>query len=288
MLCRLFGKSRTAWYKQQKSIYRKVIKQSEVLSIVSQLRKKMPRIGTRKLHYILQNQGFDIGRDALFKLLRNHNMLVRRRRTRIFTTQSSHWLRKYPNIINDLIIYRPNQLWVSDITYVKSKEGHRYLFLLTDAYSRKILGYKLCEDMQADNAVSVLKMALAKLKKSENGLIHHSDRGIQYCSTKYVNLLKANTIRISMTENGDPLENAIAERVNGILKDEWLYNIETMKTKLLKSFIGRIIEIYNSDRPHLSIDMLTPNEAHKVQGKLKRKWKNYYNCKVKEKTLINQ
>lgn len=275
-LCGLFDKSRQAFYQRQQVIYKKAIEEHLIVSQVQRIRQRQPRIGVRKLLVLLDRKGIQIGRDALFDLLRSHGLLVKRRRNGSRTTHSNHWLRKYPNLIRHFEPFGPNQLWVSDITYLVTTEGFMYLFLITDAYSKKILGYSLADNLEADNAVEALKVALKTMKADCTGLIHHSDRGVQYCSDKYVKALNKRKISISMTENGDPLENAIAERVNGILKDEWLYEMGIMDRCAMRKTIDRIIPVYNSERPHLSISMLTPNEAHQSHKKLKRLWKNYY------------
>lgn len=275
-LCGLFDKSRQAFYQRQQVIYERSLEEHFVLSQVQKIRQRQPRIGGRKLLVKLEEIGIQIGRDALFDMLRDNGLLVRRRRNGIRTTNSSHWLRKYPNLIRHFEPVRPNQLWVSDITYLETVEGFLYLFLITDAYSKKILGWTLADNLDADNAVEALQMALRSMKKDCSGLIHHSDRGVQYCSDKYVKLLNKHNILISMTENGDPLENAIAERVNGILKDEWLYDMGKLNKAGMHKIIPQIILIYNDERPHLSLDMLTPNVAHQMSEKLKRRWKNYY------------
>lgn len=275
----MFGNSRQAWYKRQKAIYKQAVEEHIILEMVRDIRKDMPRLGGRKLVKKLQDDQVLIGRDALFDLLRREGLLVRRRRTKIKTTQSYHWFRKYRNLIKGMSLTSPNQLWVSDITYVKTVEGHLYLFLITDAYSKMIIGYCLADNLKAEHAIRALKMAMKSLDGRSIDLVHHSDRGVQYCCDDYVTLLNENGIRISMTENGDPLENAIAERVNGILKDEWLYEIDAIDMQTAKSYVPKIINIYNTKRPHLSIDMLTPAQAHQKQGKLERKWKNYYKKK---------
>ncbi|MCW5921675.1 MAG: IS3 family transposase [Saprospiraceae bacterium] len=275
-LCGLFDKSRQAFYQRQQVIYERALEEHLVLSQVRSIRKRQPRIGCRKLLVKLEERGIEIGRDALFDMLRDNGLLVRRRRNGTRTTNSSHWLRKYPNLIRHFEAMRPNRLWVSDITYLETEEGYLYLFLITDACSKKILGFALADNLDADNAVEALKMALKTMKEDCSGLIHHSDRGVQYCSDKYVKLLNKHNILISMTENGDPLENAIAERVNGILKDEWLYDMGKMDKSTMRKIIPQIIHIYNDERPHLSIDMLTPNVAHSMSEKLKKRWKNYY------------
>jgi transposase InsO family protein len=275
-LCGLFDKSRQAFYQRQQVIYEQALEEHCILSQVQKIRQRQPRIGGRKLLVKLEEIGIQVGRDALFNMLRDNGLLVRRRRNGIRTTNSSHWLRKYPNLIRHFEPIRPNQLWVSDITYLETVEGFLYLFLITDAYSKKILGWAITDNLDADNAVEALQMALRSMKVDCSGLIHHSDRGVQYCSDKYVKLLNKHNILISMTENGDPLENAIAERVNGILKDEWLYDLGKIDKSGMRKIVPQIIPIYNDERPHLSLDMITPNKAHQMEGKLKKRWKNYY------------
>lgn len=256
-----------------------------VITLVKKIREKQKRIGGRKLLGMISPQipnGEQIGRDAFFDLLRRNSMLVRKRRTRAFTTNSYHWLHKYPNLIKELIPQRANQLWVSDITYIKTAAGFVYLYLITDAYSRKIVGWRLSETMEAQNAVEALYIAISQLPANTQELIHHSDRGIQYCSSKYVKCLQKHKISISMTENGDPYENAIAERVNGILKTEWLYDMTLKNYAEAKHATKGIINIYNTERPHSSVEMLTPDQAHQMTGVLKRLWKNYQRKKQDE------
>lgn len=276
-LCGLFGKSRQAYYQQKNRTYNEVIKEEVILDFVKKQRKIMPRLGGRKLHHnLLTNlpDNFHLGRDAFFDLLRESQLLIRRRRYKIKTTDSNHWLHKYPNLIREFTPEKPNQLWVSDITYVETEDGFKYLFLITDAYSRKIIGWCLADTLEAKHAIKALYMALWQLPGDVKEIIHHSDRGVQYCSEAYVKILQKRGLKISMTEKGDPLENAIAERINGILKTEWIYDMDPGEVS--NSKIKRIIGTYNTHRPHQSIDMLTPNEAHKVHGVLKRHWKNYY------------
>jgi transposase InsO family protein len=182
----------------------------------------MPRLGTRKLHYMLQEYDIRVSRDRLFDILRENRMLVKRRKRYNVTTNSKHWMKKYPNLIRGFNFQNPNQLWVSDITYITIEGSFAYLSIITDAYSRKIMGHCLSQNLASEGSITALKIALSENQTNRYDLIHHSDRGIQYCCKEYVKLLKENNIRISMTENGDPYENALAERVNGILKDEWL------------------------------------------------------------------
>jgi putative transposase len=237
----------------------------------------MPRIGGRKLLYLLEKDGINVGRDKLFDILRHENLLVKKRKRKVFTTQSKHWLKKYSNLIEGLEITRANKLWVADITYIVAGKGFAYLFLITDAYSRKIVGYHLSQTLEADGGIDALKMALSEVNWQQRaGMIHHSDRGVQYCSHNYVNLLQACKMQISMTQNGDPYENALAERVNGILKMEWIHSESYQDFQQASDRIAEIIRIYNSSRPHLSCDMLTPDEAHLSQGPLKKRWKNHH------------
>lgn len=216
-----------------------------------------------------------MGRDEFFNLLRRHGLLVRKRKFRAVTTDSFHWLHKYPNLIKGLSPERPNHLWVSDITYINTDTGFLYLYLISDAYSRKIIGWQLSDNLGSDNAILALYMAISQLPAMCGEIIHHSDRGIQYCSLKYVKVLEAHRIKISMTENGDPYENAIAERINGILKTEWLYDMRLKNYKEAREAVEQIIRIYNTQRPHSSIEMLTPDQAHKLNGKLQKLWRSY-------------
>lgn len=225
---------------------------------------QMPRIGTRKLYYLLKeefnHQGIKIGRDALFDYLRSESMLIKPKKNYTKTTNSKHWLRKYPNLIKDKKAVKPEQYFVSDITYIKSRERTHYLSLVTDAFSRKIMGYHLSDDMSAENVVKALNMAIKNRIRS-GPMIHHSDRGLQYCSTIYQNKLVEQNIKSSMTDGYDCYQNALAERINGILKHEFLiYKCNTGKK--LKKLIEQSINVYNNLRPHLSLNMKTPNFIH--------------------------
>ena len=231
--------------------------------------------------FLLQHD-FHIGRDAMFELLSERCLLVRkRRRSGCVTTFSKHRFKKYPNIIRDFIPIAPNQLWVSDITYIHLKQGFAYLSLITDAYSRKIVGFYLSKDLSARGPLNALKMAL-KANQLITGLIHHSDRGVQYCCDAYVKLLSDEKIKISMTENGDPLENAIAERVNGILKQELLEEVFP-DFITASNHVAIACSTYNHIRPHGSIDDLKPAEAHQMTGTINKRWKNYYQINKKRK-----
>jgi len=278
MLCGLFGKTRQAYYKRKKESYKESLNEDLVLTVVRKIRETQKRTGGRKLIGMVRERVPAeqlMGRDEFFNLLRRYGLLVRKRKFRAVTTNSFHWLHKYPNIIKGLSPERPNHIWVSDITYIKTEEGFLYLYLITDAYSRKIIGWQLSDNLGSDNAILALYMAISQLPAKCDEIIHHSDRGIQYCSLKYVKLLEVHGIKISMTENGDPYENAIAERVNGILKTEWLYDMNLNNYSEAKAAVDEVIRIYNSERPHSSIEMLTPDQAHELTGKLNRLWKSY-------------
>jgi len=264
-----------------------------VIQQVKNIRKNHRKIGTRKLYemiqpYLLEHQ-IKMGRDALFNTLSANHLLIRKRKRRIQTTNSHHWLRRYPNLIRAVVPTAPNQLWVSDITYWKiNKEKHVYISFITDAYSHKIVGYQVAETLDAIESIKALQMALSALgAESHLNLIHHSDRGIQYCSHAYVKLLQDYGIKISMTENGDPLENAIAERVNGIIKGEYLENYEVDNIKQAKKLLKVVVDLYNNERPHMSIGNLTPNKIHQStnQIKIEKLWKNYYQ---KKPILVNE
>lgn len=287
-ICWLFGVTRQAYYQ---SFYREEfigIEQELVLKEVIAIRKSHPRIGTRKLYVMLEQfmleHHIKMGRDALFDLLSLHGLLIRKRRRRITTTQSNHWMKKYPNLIKDFVSTSPNQLWVSDITYWKTEYGLLYISLITDVYSHKIVGYNLAQTMEAIESLRALEMAISENENVVN-LIHHSDRGSQYCSFKYVNLLQDVKVRISMTEDGDPLDNAVAERVNGILKEEYLdcYTVRTFEQA--KELLDAVIPLYNQERPHMSIGNLVPHKVHNGEVKPgERLWKNYY----QKKEPVNQ
>lgn len=284
-LCSLLGYSRQAFYQQVEAMEKKVLGEELIVQQVLGIRERQKRVGARKLLLMLEpfllEHKLQIGRDVFFALLSKHNLLVRMRKSRIpRTTCSNHWMKKYPNLIVGMSIRAPNTLWVSDITYITLKDDFAYLSLITDAYSRMIVGYHLSRNLQTEGCVKALKMAI-KQRPSGSMLIHHSDRGSQYCSFEYVEQLLSGQISISMTQDGDPRENAIAERVNGIMKQEFLLIIYDCFEDAGIA-IKEAIHIYNHERRHSSVDMLTPFEAHNMAGELKRHWKNYYTNKPKE------
>ncbi len=250
-----------------------------VLRLVQDLRDAMPMLGTRKTFFkiepMLKDHGIKMGRDQLFDLLRFHGMLIRRRKRSIVTTDSFHWLKKYPNLVEDVSVYASEQVWVSDITYIKTIEGYSYLSLITDAYSRKIVGHCLYPSLGSAGCIEALNMALSNRLFLERTLVHHSDRGVQYCSGNYVDILMQNNVAISMTQNGSPYENALAERMNGIIKSEFIPRRCYQNHNEAKIAIDRIIGIYNQQRPHSSLNYLTPDAAYENTGQIQKRWKNY-------------
>jgi len=285
-LCTLLGYTRQAYYSHQYSYLQESLESELILAEVLQHRKHQLRLGTRKLMLLLEDfmkqHKIKMGRDALFDLLRAHNLLVRKRKRTVQTTFSRHGYKKYSNLIKQYEPLAANLLWVSDITYICLEEGFAYLSLITDAYSRKIVGFYLSETLENIGCIHALKMAIDGCPDCSS-LIHHSDRGVQYCSLAYIDLLTDNQIKISMTEQGDPLENAIAERLNGILKEELLQQ-KYPDFKTAKTNVAKAVVVYNTLRPHSSCNMLTPHEAHIETGTLKKHWKNYY--KKKEVAMV--
>jgi putative transposase len=255
-----------------------------VLSYVREIRDKQPRIGTRKIYAmlkeLLKTNDIKIGRDKLFKLLADHGLLVAKRKKYTKTTDSGHIFKKYPNLINEYVPSGPEQIWVSDITYLSTDSGFVYLSLVTDQYSKQIMGYHVHESLETNGPLKALRMALKNRIYPESKLIHHSDRGIQYCCYEYTEMLRSNNIQISMSSKGNPYENAVAERVNGILKSEYYLDRTFTDIIQVKKIASETIAIYNTLRPHSSCDYLTPVEAHQQNGILKKRWKDY---KSKEK-----
>lgn len=289
-LCGWFGITRQAYYQEDWKVIELSNETEVLLKEVLNIRKDHKRIGTRKLYKmlapILMEHQIKIGRDKLFDLLEAHHLLIRRRRRNIRTTFSNHWLRKYPNLIRGFTPTAPNQLWVSDITYWKVGRHKVYITFITDAFSHKIVGYNLAETLEALESLKALKMALQPFDGAVSHLIHHSDRGLQYCSHEYVKMLNKYNIRISMTESGDPLENPVAERVNGIIKEEYLEPQGLKSIKGAITYLHKAIALYNTERPHMSISNFTPDMIHHSAKSIqvKRIWKNYY---PKKSTPVN-
>lgn len=288
-LCKWFGITRQAYYKFNKQIVKESVEEELILKEVANIRKLHPRMGTRKLYLKLQDfmneHQIKKGRDALFNLLANNKMLIKKRKRKVYTTNSFHWLKKYPNLIKNFTPTKPNQVWVSDITYWKiNNEKFVYISFITDAFSHKIVGFHVADNLAAIETIMALDMAINELNNKPNELTHHSDRGVQYCSGNYVKKLENNSIKISMTENSDPYENAIAERINGILKDEYLYNYQVDNLFEATNKLKEAVDLYNNDRPHNSVGNYTPNQVHNGDVEPKQLWKNYYKAKIEEQS----
>ena len=265
LICDVHGISRQAYYKYSRRVILSKLEESLVLKLVREIRREQPRLGGRKLYNLLKEDlrkiGRGIGRDKLFDILRSNGLLVKPIRKYVKTTNSHHRFRVYKNLIEDMEIDRSNQVFVSDITYLSTYKRFYYLSLVTDIYSRKIVGYNLSDSLSLKGSLSALKMALRGIKDTK-GLIHHSDRGIQYCSNQYTQLLKRKGVGISMAGKGNAYENAIAERVNGILKIEYLLDRKYPNYRELKKAVDSAIKIYNEKRPHMSLGYDTPAQRY--------------------------
>lgn len=260
------------YYRDIKSTQEKLKLSFKVVELVKSKRILMPKIGTRKLYYLLENElkVLKVGRDKLFRILKANQLLIKPKKKYHITTNSHHRFRKHKNQIKEIAYTRPEQVWVSDITYIGNRKNPSYLSLITDAYSKKVMGYNVSDSLNVKGSLAALEMALKNRKYKNEPIIHHSDRGLQYCSNEYQKILDKNNILPSMTEQYDPYENAIAERINGILKQEFDIDKYDINLNTKRSVVKNSIEIYNNFRPHLSNYMLTPNQMHK-QKTIKRK-----------------
>jgi transposase InsO family protein len=269
-LCGLFGKTRNAFYDHQRRATAQALLEGLVLALVTDIRRALPRLGTRKLHYLLVPRlgeyASQLGRDALFALLAGHGLLIRRRKRRVATTQTCPILLRRPNLLDQLVVTRAEQVWVSDITYVRLLTGWACLSLITDLYSHKIVGACLHPDLSVRGTLTALRQALATRIQPQRPLIHHSDRGLQYAARDYVELLESHGVALSITQRGDPYENAVAEQVNGILKDEFGLGGTLLGFSQADELVQRAVQAYNELRPHSSCDFRTPSQAHQQEG----------------------
>ncbi|QMW04757.1 IS3 family transposase [Spirosoma foliorum] len=277
-LCGVFGMTRQAWYAATRRQEKRGFQAAIVLAEVRRLRKQVAGLGTTKLYELMQDflasHQIKLGRDRLHKLLKDNTLLLSKKRSRVKTTDSDHDLEKYPNQVKELKPDRVGQLWVSDLSYIRVGIGFAYLSVIMDAYSRKIVGWSFHKTLEAKGPVAALEMALKTRGQPNQPLIHHSDRGVQYCSGAYVDRLRQATITISMTESGDPNENALAERVFRTLKEDFhLWGFPTFG--VAETAIEQAIGAYNSVRPHASLGYKTPDQAHQGQGYQPLKWYPY-------------
>lgn len=266
----MFGASRQVYYRAQHSVKKRKAIAQRVIELVDKVRIEQPRLGTRKLYYLLKDelQEFGVGRDRLFVILKaNHRLIVPRKRHHV-TTNSLHRFRKHKNTVAGIVPDKAEQIWVADITYLGNRNEPMYLAMVTDAYSKKIMGYDVSDSLNTSGAIRALKMAYKNRYYSDRALTHHSDRGIQYCSDGYQRVLKRGGLKCSMTETYDPYANAIAERVNGIIKQEYCLNEYSVELRTMRKLVQESIEVYNRKRPHTSCHMLTPEQMHR-QSQLK-------------------
>ena len=279
--CTLFGIDRQVYYRKIKRRKIRQFNASKVVSMVLEIRQTMPRIGAKKLYYLLNNElkQLKIGRDKFIDILRANHLLIAPKRSYHITTNSHHRFRKHQNQILELQIQRPEQVWVSDITYIGKRENPCYLSLVTDAYSKRIMGFNVADNMNTESSLVALKNAVKQRKDKSLSLIHHSDRGLQYCANEYQKLLNKSDIKCSMTQNSDPYENAVAERINGILKQEFSIDKFNKELPIMKALVKNAIDIYNNIRPHYSNYMLTPNQMHQQNEIKMRTYKRKNTCK---------
>ena len=263
---------RQVYYRSLKRSTIRTNKAQQVVTLVEEQRMIQPKVGGKKLYFMLEAslKSLKIGRDQFFDILRANHLLIIPKRSYHITTNSHHRFRKHKNLILDYQISKPNQVWVADITYIGNRANPSYLSLITDAYSKKIVGHHVADNLNTESSLMALKKALKNKKVNVESLIHHSDRGLQYCSNEYQRLLEKNRIKCSMTQNSDPYENAVAERINGILKQEFDIDKYDVETKLRRKIVDESIGIYNEIRPHFSNHYLTPNQMHE-QKTLKMK-----------------
>ena len=278
-LCGLFGKTRQAFYDQSWRSSDEQLEEAFIIDKVKTIRKRIEGIGGVQMHVMLKEElqlhNIHIGRDSFYDLLRKHNLLIKVRKRYAITTNSNHPYYKWPDLTGNIITTAIEQLWVSDITYLRTKNGFVYLSLVTDAYSRKIMGYHVSQYLKAQGCIIALNKAIAELstEKEKRKLTHHSDRGIQYCCQSYITILQSNNINISMTQTGSPYDNAIAERVNGILKQQVGLNQVFENYTAAVAVVCKAIDAYNCLRPHMSISNLTPQKAHMTKQPLFKKWR---------------
>lgn len=262
--CNLFGYNRQVYYRSKNRVIKHQERAEQVYGLVQSVRSKMPRLGGKKLYHLLQSElmKLGVGRDKFFDILRANHLLIKPKRQYHITTNSHHRFRKHKNLVEEIEVSRPEQVWVSDITYIGDRTHPQYLALITDSYSKKIVGYDVSNSLSVQGSVRALAMAIKSRKYTEESLIHHSDRGLQYCSDHYQEILIKNKIKCSMTEKYDPYQNATAERINGILKQEFILGIKVKDLELMKCLVKESIKIYNTERPHLSCNMKTPQFMH--------------------------
>lgn len=293
-LCALFGVSKQAYYQHNDdAALAKASREEFALQYAMRVREKDGGIGGEKMWEMYRREFANdrpIGRDRFCNIIDANGLKLRRRTRRPRTTDSTHGLPVYPDMVRDFIPTGPNQLWVSDITYItilnesETSYSHCYLSMILDSYSKEIIGWKVGASLETSNSIGALKMAMKRIR-GRNGLrpIHHSDRGCQYASSEYVRLLKANGIRISMTETGDPKDNAQAERINNTMKNELLFGRRFHSLEQVTDAVSKAVNFYNNERPHMSINMMTPVQAASCSGEINKRWRSRREEAIKAK-----
>ena len=295
-MCRLLGVSKQAYYKHEDHLMKRLALESFVVEFVNDVRRKDPGIGGNKL-WLMYKQCFgeehSVGYNRFYDIIEQYGLKVRKRKRRVSTTDSRHGLPLYPNLVKELIPTRPRQLYVSDITYIllwlTSIDGEYkfcYLSLVTDYYTKEIVGYSVGETLETCHTLEALDMALSHCSKEElHNLIHHSDRGVQYASYAYTDRLKQAGVRISMTECGNPKDNAVAERVNNTIKNELFKGMKFHTIEQVRQALKVAVDFYNNERPHWSLDGMTPVQAGRMKGEIQKKWTSFREIAKKGKLI---
>ena len=297
-MCRLLGVSKQAYYKHDDRLMQRLAREAFVVEFVKDVRRKDPGIGGNKL-WLMYTRCFGeenrVGYNRFYDIIEQYGLKVRKRKRRVSTTDSRHDLPLYPNLVKSLIPTRPCQLIVSDITYVPlwtdpidGEYKFCYLSLVTDYYTKEIIGYSVGDTLETKHTLKALEMALGHYEGNDlSGLIHHSDRGVQYASYAYTERLRGHGIGISMTENGNPKDNAVAERVNNTIKNELLKGMSFFTVDEVKAAVRTAVDFYNNERPHLSLDGMTPCQASRTTGEIQKNWISFREIAIKKQMSLN-
>lgn len=297
-MCRLLGVSKQAYYKHDDRLMQRLAREAFVVEFVKDVRRKDPGIGGNKL-WLMYTRCFGeenrVGYNRFYDIIEQYGLKVRKRKRRVSTTDSRHDLPLYPNLVKSLIPTRPCQLIVSDITYVPlwtdpidGEYKFCYLSLVTDYYTKEIIGYSVGDTLETKHTLKALEMALGHYGGNDlSGLIHHSDRGVQYASYAYTERLRGHGIGISMTENGNPKDNAVAERVNNTIKNELLKGMSFFTVDEVKAALRTAVDFYNNERPHLSLDGMTPCQASRTTGEIQKNWISFREIAIKKQMSLN-
>lgn len=297
-MCRLLGVSKQAYYKHDDRLMQRLAREAFVVEFVKDVRRKDPGIGGNKL-WLMYTRCFGeenrVGYNRFYDIIEQYGLKVRKHKRRVSTTDSRHDLPLYPNLVKSLIPTRPCQLIVSDITYVPlwtdpidGEYKFCYLSLVTDYYTKEIIGYSVGDTLETKHTLKALEMALGHYEGNDlSGLIHHSDRGVQYASYAYTERLRGHGIGISMTENGNPKDNAVAERVNNTIKNELLKGMSFFTVDEVKAALRTAVDFYNNERPHLSLDGMTPCQASRTTGEIQKNWISFREIAIKKQMSLN-